>query len=191
MDIEGFVASGWERVRDAFERNFETAHELGAAVAVYRHGECVVDLWGGVADARSNAAWERDTVVPVFSTTKGAAATCAHMLVERGQLDLDAPVATYWPEFAAAGKEQVPVRWLLTHQVGLPYADTDLTFDDLRAGEPVVRALEQQAPIWEPGTHVGYHAVTFGHLVGELVRRITGKTLGTFFAEEVVQPLGL
>lgn len=103
MDIEGFVASGWERVRDAFERNFETAHELGAAVAVYRHGECVVDLWGGVADARSNAAWERDTVVPVFSTTKGAAATCAHMLVERGQLDLDAPVATYWPEFAAAG----------------------------------------------------------------------------------------
>ena len=189
--IEGRVAPGWEPVQDAFQRNFESANELGAAVAVYQGAECVVDLWGGTADGRTDAAWKRDTVVPVFSTTKGAAAVCAHMLVERGQLDLDAPVADYWSEFAAAGKANVPVRWLLTHQVGLPYTDKDLTFDDLRDVEPVIRALEEQAPIWEPGSQVAYHAVTYGHLVGELVRRITGKTLGTFFADEVVQPLGL
>ena len=191
MSIDGHVAPGWEPVRDAFQRNFDSANELGAAVAVYSGAECVVDLWGGIADTRSNTAWERDTAVPVFSTTKGAAAICAHMLVERGDLDLDAPVGNYWPEFAAAGKSHVPVRWLLTHQVGLPYVDKDLTFDDLRAVDPVVQALAQQTPIWEPGTSVAYHAVTFGHLVGEVVRRVTGRTLGTFFAEEVVRPLGL
>jgi CubicO group peptidase (beta-lactamase class C family) len=191
MSVEGHVAPGWEPVRDAFQRNFDGANELGAAVAVYQGAECVVDLWGGVADARSDAAWQRDTVVPVFSTTKGAAAVCAHMLVERGELDLDAPVADYWPDFAAAGKASVPVRWLLTHQVGLPYTDKDLTYDDLRAVEPVIRALEEQAPLWEPGSAVAYHAVTYGHLVGELVRRVTGRTLGTFFADEVARPLGL
>jgi CubicO group peptidase (beta-lactamase class C family) len=191
MNINGFVTPGWEPVQDAFQRNFESANELGAAVAVYCRGECVVDLWGGTADGRSGAGWERDTVVPVFSTTKGSAAICTHMLVERGQLDLDAPVAAYWPEFGAAGKAEVPVRWLLTHQVGLPYVDEDLTFDDLRAVAPVLRALEQQAPIWEPASTFAYHAVTYGHLVGELVHRITGKTLGMFFAEDVVQPLGL
>lgn len=191
MTGDGHVASGWEPVRDAFQRNFDDANELGAAVAVYKDGECVVDLWGGIADTRSNAQWRQDTVVPVFSTTKGAAAICAHMLVERGDLDLDAPAADYWPEFAAAGKEHVPVRWLLSHQVGLPYVDKDLTFDDLRAVDPVIRALEEQEPLWEPGSSVAYHAVTFGHLVGELVRGITGRTLGTFFAEEVVKPLGL
>ena len=191
MSIDGHVSPGWEPVREAFLCNFDSGNELGAGVAVYSGAECVVDLWGGVADTRSNAAWERDTAVPVFSTTKGAAAICAHMLVERGDLDLDVPVADYWPEFAAAGKSRVPVRWLLTHQVGLPYVDKDLTFEDLRAGEPVVRALEEQAPLWEPGSAVAYHAVTFGHLVGELVRRVTGRTLGTFFDEEVVGPLGL
>jgi CubicO group peptidase (beta-lactamase class C family) len=191
MSVQGHVSPGWERVADAFQRNFDSANELGAAVAVYQGAECVIDLWGGVADPHASAAWERDTVVPVFSTTKGAAAVCAHLLVERGELDLDTPVAHYWPEFAAAGKGKVPVRWLLTHQVGLPYTDKDLTFDDLRAVEPVIRALEELAPLWEPGSQVAYHAVTYGHLVGELVRRVTGQTLGSFFAEEIAQPLGL
>lgn len=189
--LDGRVATGWERVADAFKRNFDEANELGAAVAVYAGSECVVDLWGGVADARSDVPWQRDTVVPVFSSTKGATAICAHMLVERGLLDLDAPVAQYWPEFGQAGKERIPVRWLLTHQAGLPFVDADLGFEDLQAEAPVLRALEKQAPLWEPGTRFAYHAVTFGHLVGEVIRRVSGSRLADFFAEEVARPLGL
>jgi CubicO group peptidase (beta-lactamase class C family) len=189
--IDGDVAPGWEPVADAFRRNFTESNELGAGVGVYADGKPVVDLWGGVADKATGRPWERDTVVIVFSSTKGATALCAHMLVEQGSLDLDAPVVEYWPEFGQAGKEHIPVRWLLTHQAGLPTVDVDLTFDDLQAHEPVIRALEAQAPYWEPGTHISYHAVTYGHLVGEVVKRITGRSLGTFFAEEVAAPLGL
>lgn len=189
--IEGFVAPGWEGVEDAFRRGFTDGSELGAAVAVYRDGTPVVDLWGGVADSKSERPWQRDTVACVFSTTKGMTALCAHILVQRGQLDLDAPVAQYWPDFAGGGKQDLKVRWVLTHQAGLPYVDAELTFDELRAVQPVIRALEQQAPLWEPGTAYGYHAVTFGHLVGELVRRISGRTLGQFFDEEIARPLGL
>ena len=189
--VNGTVASGWEPVAEAFRRNFEDANELGAAVAVYVGAQCVVDLWGGIADARSQLPWESGTVVPVFSSTKGATAICAHLLVERGLLDIDAPVSTYWPEFAQAGKERLPVRWLLTHQAGLPYVDDDLGFEQLRAEEPVIRALELQTPIWEPGSSFAYHAVTFGHLVGELIRRVSGRPLAEFFAEEVARPLDL
>ena len=127
----------------------------------------------------------------VASTTKGATAICAHLLAQRGELDLDAPVVKYWPEFGAAGKEQIPVRWLLSHQAGLPVVDGPLTFEEACAWHPVIRALEAQKPLWQPGTEHVYHAVTFGFLVGELVRRITGKSLGTFFADEVAAPLGL
>ena len=127
----------------------------------------------------------------VASTTKGATAICAHLLVQRGELDLDAPVVKYWPEFGAAGKEQIPVRWLLSHQAGLPVVDGPLTFEDACAWHPVIRALEAQKPEWQPGTEHVYHALTFGFLVGEVVRRITGKSLGTFFADEVAAPLGL
>ena len=127
----------------------------------------------------------------VASTTKGATAICAHLLAQRGELDLDAPVVEYWPEFGAAGKEQIPVRWLLSHQAGLPVVDGPLTFEDACAWHPVIRALEAQKPEWQPGTEHVYHSMTFGFLVGELVRRITGKSLGTFFAEEVAAPLGL
>ena len=189
VTIGGDVNAGWEPVADAFRANFEANNELGAAVAVYAGGQPVVDLWGGVADTRTGRPWERDTIGLVFSTTKGATALCAHLLVERGELDLDAPVADYWPEFAQAGKESIPVRWLLTHQAGLPAVD--VTFEELCAHEPVLRKLEAQAPLWEPGTHLSYHALTYGHLVGEVIRRVSGRSLGVFFDEEVAQPLGL
>jgi CubicO group peptidase (beta-lactamase class C family) len=189
--VQGDVSPGWERVHDAFVANFADGNELGAAVAVYAEGVCVVDLWAGVADARTQRPWERDTVVPVFSTTKGATALCAHVLVQKGLLDLDAPVATYWPEFAAGGKAAVTVRQVMSHQAGLPYVDEDLTLDDLVAQTPIIEALARQAPLWEPGTAFAYHAVTYGHLVGEVVRRVSGDHLGDFFRSEVADVLGL
>ena len=190
-EVQGTTTSGWEAVAEAFAGNFERHGELGAACCVYVDGEPVVDLWGGTADRRTGQPWNEDTVAVVFSTTKGATAICAHMLVERGELDLDAPVAEYWPEFAAAGKDEVRVRWLLSHQAGLPIVDESLTLDEACAWEPMIRALERQAPLWEPGTEQSYHAVTYGFLVGEVVRRITGRTLGRFFADEIAAPLGL
>lgn len=190
-EIQGGTAEGWGRVADAFRDNFEHHRELGAACTVYAGGRVVADLWGGIADSRSGRPWKQDTVAVVWSTSKGAAAICAHMLIERGELDPDAPVARYWPEFAAAGKEDLKVRWLLSHQAGLPVVDTRLTFDDVCAWEPVIRALEAQKPLWTPGTQHMYHAKTYGFLVGEVVRRVTGKTLGDFFATEVASPLGL
>ena len=188
---QGFAASGWEAVAAAFADNFELHGELGAACCVYLDGRPVVDLWGGTADRRSGRPWDEDTVAVVFSTTKGATAICAHMLAERGELDLDAPVARYWPEFAAEGKGDLRVRWLLSHQAGLPVVDTPLSLEDACAWEPVIRALERQRPVWQPGTQQSYHAVTYGFLVGEVVRRATGRTLGRFFADEVATPLGL
>lgn len=190
-DINGGVENGWEQVADAFRANFKEGKDLGAACCVYVDGRSVVDLWGGLADRESNRPWERDTVVAVASTTKGATAMCAHLLVERGELDLDAPVIRYWPEFGAAGKEAIPVKWLLSHQAGLPVVDAPLTFEELCAWDPVIRALEVQRPLWTPGTEHIYHAMTYGFLVGEVVKRITGKSLGTFFAEEIAAPLGL
>jgi CubicO group peptidase (beta-lactamase class C family) len=190
-DIGGFAEEGWGRVADAFRLNFEEGRELGAACCVYAGGRPVVDLWGGIADARSARPWEEDTVAFVFSTTKGATAICAHMLVERALLDLDAPVADYWPEFSAEGKDQILVRWLLSHQAGLPTIDTELTLEEACAWEPVIRALEAQRPQWTPGRQHMYHAKTMGFLVGEIIRRLTGKTVGSFFAEDVAGPLAL
>jgi CubicO group peptidase (beta-lactamase class C family) len=190
--VQGHVEEGWAKVADAFRANFEgNPAEVGAACCVYVNGRPVVDLWGGLADRDANRPWTEDTIALVASTTKGATAICAHLLAQRGELDLDAPVAEYWPEFGANGKEQIPVRLLLSHQVGLPGIDTPLTFEDACAWQPVIRALESQRPLWQPGTEHLYHANTFGFLVGEVVRRITGKSLGTFFAQEVAAPLGL
>lgn len=191
MTVQGTVEPGWEPVADVLERSLDDGSDVGASVAIYREGRPVVDVWGGVADRDTDRAWSEGTVAAVFSATKGATAICAHMLAERGALDLDAPVARYWPEFAAADKGSITTRDLLTHRAGLPVLDTDLTFQDLRAVTPVLRAIEAQPPHWEPGTQFAYHAVTFGHLVGEVVRRITGATLGTFFRRTVVEPLGL
>lgn len=186
------VEDGWGSVADVFRANFKgNPGEVGAACCVYWDGRPVVDLWGGLANREANHPWSKDTVALVASTTKGATALCAHLLAQRGQLDLDAPVVKYWPEFGAAGKEQIPVRWLLSHQAGLPVVDGPLTFEDACAWHPVIRALEAQKPEWKPGTEHVYHSMTFGFLVGELVRRISGKSLGTFFADEVAAPLGL
>lgn len=191
MDIHGECDEGFGAVRDAFTANFERNGDVGAAFALYHRGRKVVDLWGGVADPDTGRPWEHDTLQLVFSTTKGATAVCAHLLAERGQLDLDAPVTTYWPEFGAAGKGDIPVRWLLSHRAGLPVVDGTPTRDDLLGWGPIVQRLADQAPLWEPGTAHGYHALTYGWLVGEVVRRVSGRSVGRFFTEEVAGPLGL
>jgi CubicO group peptidase (beta-lactamase class C family) len=190
-EIGGETAPGFEGVREAFAANLAGDQEVGAAVGVYLHGEKVVDLWGGIADRESGRPWERDTLQVVYSTTKGVTAACAHLLSQRGELDLDAPVADYWPEFAAQGKDRVPVRWLLTHQAGLPVIDHPVTPAQAIAWEPMVTALAAQRPSWEPGTEHGYHGLTYGWLVGEVVRRVSGRSIGTFLREEIAAPLDL
>jgi CubicO group peptidase (beta-lactamase class C family) len=189
--VGGDTTSGWERAADTFKANFSEHGELGAACAVYADGKKVVDVWGGVADSRTGRPWVEDTVALVFSTTKGATAICAHMLAERGQLDLDAPVVTYWPEYGTNGKELTLVRWFLSHQAGVPAVDAELSLEEMCAWEPVIQALEAQQPFWVPGEQHLYHALTYGFLVGEVVRRVSGRSLGTFFGEEVAQPLRL
>ncbi|SHF63047.1 serine hydrolase domain-containing protein [Streptoalloteichus hindustanus] len=190
-EIQGEIARGFEPVRDAFAENFAREQEIGAAVTVYQHGRPVVDLWAGQADADTGRAWTSDTLQFVFSATKGVTAICALVLAQRGALDLDAPVADYWPEFAAEGKGRIPVRWLLTHQAGLPVLDERVPLAEALRWDPVVEALAAQRPVWEPGTAHGYHALTYGWLVGEVVRRITGRSLGSFLREEIAAPLDL
>ncbi|WP_084772904.1 serine hydrolase domain-containing protein [Nonomuraea candida] len=193
--VGGETAPGFEGVREAFAANLASGEEIGAAVSVYLRGRKVVDLWGGIADPETGRPWRRDTLQVVYSTTKGVTAACALLLAQRGELDLDAPVARYWPEFAANGKERIPVRWLLTHQAGLPTLDRTVTPAEAIAWDPVVDALAAQRPFWEPGAGHGYHALTYGWLVGEVVRRVTGRSIGTFLAEEIAEeiagPLGL
>lgn len=189
--IHGWVAPGYEAVREAFEGNFAERGEVGAAYAAHHHGRPVVDLWGGVADQADGRPWQEDTTVLVFSTTKGVTAMCANRLAQEGRLDVEAPVAEYWPEFARAGKEEVTVAQLLSHQAGLPWVDGTMSFDDVAAWDPVAEALARQAPAWAPGTAHGYHATTYGWLVGEVVRRVTGRSLGTYLREELAAPLGI
>ncbi|MCK1796823.1 beta-lactamase family protein [Streptomyces sp. XM4193] len=184
VDVQGSVADGFEPVREAFTRNFTERGEVGAAVTVYRDGRPVVDLWGGEG-------WHRDTVQVIRSATKGPAAAVLHLLQQRGKLDLDAPVGTYWPEFKPHGKERVLVRHLLTHRAGLPVLDTPLSPARAADGESGPAALAAQRPQWEPGTAHGYHALTYGWLLDELVRRITGLSLGRWLAQEISAPLGL
>ncbi|MZE79579.1 serine hydrolase domain-containing protein [Streptomyces xinghaiensis] len=191
VDVHGTVADGFEPVRDAFARNFEERGERGAAVAVHRDGLKVVDLWAGTADPYGTEPWTADTAQIVRSVTKGVAAAVPLLLQQRGQLDLDAPLGTYWPEFKAAGKERVLVRHLLNHRAGVPVLDTPLTpaqaLDDVSGPE----ALAAQAPAWEPGTAHGYHAMTYSWLLAELVRRVGGRPIGRWIAEEIAAPLGL
>ena len=191
VEVGGFVAPGFEPVRDAFARNFAEHGELGAAFAAVRDGEPVVDLWGGVADRASGRPWTADTIVTIFSGTKGFVAACMLLLIERGQLELDAPVARYWPEFAQAGKAHVRVRDVVAHTVRLPYVATPVTWqeamDDVRMAE--LLAAQPQNP--DPRAAYSYHALTFGWLCGELVRRVDGRSIGRFLAEEVTGPLDL
>lgn len=187
--IQGTCDPRFSAVHEAFADNFAQRGDVGAAVCVYVDGKPVVDLWGGYADAARTRLWDHDTIASVASTTKGMVALCAHMLVERGLLDLDAPVARYWPEFAQAGKAHIPVRWLLTHQAGLPAVRRDMPLSSLFDWPSYPAALAETAPWWEPGTRHGYHALTFGYLVGELIRRVSGTSVGRFFRAAVAEPL--
>ncbi|MBT2408252.1 MULTISPECIES: serine hydrolase domain-containing protein [unclassified Streptomyces] len=207
MNIQGEVAEGYEAVREAFVRNFEVLGDRGAAVAVYRDGRRVVDLWAGTKDADAGAAdagaaadadaadgadpWVAGTAQVVRSATKGVAAAVPLLLSQRGLLDLDAPVAAYWPEFKAGGKERTLVRDLLAHRAGVPALDRSLTAAEAADGTSGARAVAEQAAYWEPGTAHGYHAQTFSWLLSELVLRVTGASLGKWLAQEVTGPLGL
>ncbi|MER5767516.1 serine hydrolase domain-containing protein [Streptomyces sp. NPDC001985] len=191
MDVRGTVAEGFEAVRDAFVRNFEERGERGAAVAVYRDGAKVADLWAGTRDVDGAEPWAVDTAQVVRSVTKGVAAAVVLLLHQRGQIDLDAPVGTYWPEFKAAGKERVLVRQVLAHRAGLPVLDRPLTPAEAIDTVSGPAAIAAQRPAWEPGTDHGYHAQTYSWLLSELVRRVTGRTIGRWVAEEIARPLGL
>lgn len=188
-DVKGFCEPRFDAVRAALAALLGK-DDVGASVAVYLDGEPVVDIWGGYADVDRSVSWERDTLTGVNSTTKNMTALCALILADRGQLDLSAPVAAYWPEFAAAGKESVLVRHVLSHTAGLPDLYGLTAVEELYDWESVTAGLATQPPKWEPGTTAGYHALTFGFLAGEIVRRITGHNLGEFFAQEVAEQLG-
>ena len=187
--VHGTIEPGFERVYEVFERSFDNG-EVGAAVCAYVDGRKVVDMWGGWADPDRTREWQRDTIVNTYSATKGMTATCAHRLVDRGLLDVDEPVATYWPEFAQAGKDHVSVRMLLSHQSGLVIPTVPVPPDKRWDWDTLATALAQTAPAWEPGTRSEYHGGTFGYLVGEVVRRIDGRSLAPFFREEIGGPLG-
>jgi CubicO group peptidase (beta-lactamase class C family) len=191
VDVRGDVEEGFGAVADAFARNFTDHSDVGAACCVYRDGAPVVDIWGGLADRDTRREWARDTIVITFSSTKGATAVCANRLIQEGRLDPEAPVAQYWPEFAANGKAEITVGMVLSHRAGLAAVDGDFTVDDIVAWDPIVEALAGQAPMWEPDSAHGYHSRTYGWLVGEIIRRITGLSPGAYFAKEVAEPLGL
>ncbi|MEZ4402381.1 MAG: serine hydrolase domain-containing protein [Kofleriaceae bacterium] len=189
--VHGTVAAGWEPVSATFAASLARGEEWGGSVSVWHRGRVVVDLWGGVADRATRAPWQADTITTVFSATKGLVALCFLMLADRGQLDYDAPVARWWPAFAAAGKADVTVRTLLNHRSGLVALDRPITLDDLaQRPDHVAALLAAQAPRWAPGTDQGYHAVTYGLYAGELFRRVAGESLGRFLAREVAAPLG-
>ena len=189
--VRGHCDPRFEPVGRAFVANFERGEECGAAACVEVDGECVLDLWGGYSDAARTAQWRADTLVNMMSVSKGPTATCVHMLMDRGELDIDAPVAAYWPQFAAAGKAALPVRYLLDHRAGLPIVTAPLRAGDLYDWTKITSALAEQEPMWPPGTQAGYHILTQGFLLGELVRRVSGESLGEFFRAHVAKPLGL
>jgi CubicO group peptidase (beta-lactamase class C family) len=191
--IVGHVAPGFEGVRDAFVTNFHRAgedREHGGALAVYLHGECVVDLWGGYADAARRRPWSRDTLINVWSATKGIVAAAVATLVDQGRLSYDDPVSKHWPEFAAAGKARVTVAQVMSHQCGLNGFRAATSQGDLYDWDRIVARLAAQEPFWPPGTAASYHAVTYGYLAGEIVRRVSGQTVGAFVRDAVATPLG-
>ena len=189
-DIHGICDPRFEPVREAFLATFAAGDEVGAAVAVTVNGEFAVDLWGGHTDATRTDPWRENTIVNVFSCTKAMNALCAHILVDRGRLDVNQPIAHYWPEFAANGKEGILVRHALSHQAGLPEFEGESTLAPTIDWQWTVDNLANATPAWPAGSQLAYHGFTFGTLVGEIVRRISGKSLGTFFREEVAGPLG-
>jgi CubicO group peptidase (beta-lactamase class C family) len=176
-------------VREAFAENFAQREEIGASVAVVAGGQPVVNLWGGWADAARTRPWQEDTLTNVWSTTKAMTSLCAHILMDRGELDPDAPVARYWPEFAVGGKADIPVRWIMGHRSGLAGLAVPVSVEDYYDWDKITGLLALQKPLWEPGTATGYHAITFGFLVGEVIRRISGQSPGRFFGSEIGGPL--
>ncbi len=187
---EGFTRDRFAAARTAFEDNFASGADVGASFCATLEGETVVDLWGGWADEAKTRPWEADTIVNVYSTTKTMAALTALLIADRGELDFDAPVAKYWPQFAANGKAGIKVSHLMSHSAGLSGWKEPITKQDLYDWDKVTSLLAAQAPLWPPGTQSGYHAITQGYLVGEVIRRITGKSLGTVFRQEIAEPLG-
>ena len=191
VELHGDCHPRFAALREAFAENFTERGEVGASLCVVERGETVVDLWGGSADAEGSRPWQRDTIANVYSTTKGVAAVAAAMLADRNALDVERPVAHYWPEFAQSGKEQITVHQLLTHEAGLVGVDEELPDGAALDWDHMVAALERQAPMWTPGEGLGYHAITYGWLVGEVVRRIDGRTCGEFVRDEISAPLGI
>jgi CubicO group peptidase (beta-lactamase class C family) len=189
--VDGTVAPGFEGVRAAFEENFRRHGEVGASLGVYVDGEQKVDLWGGVADVANGRPWQRDTISIMYSATKGVVAVLAWLLAQRGDLDFDAPVGAYWPEFGGGGKAALPVRYIFTHQAGLPYLDERPMREEVLDGSRIVEILEKQEPVWEPGTTHGYHAVTYGWLASALIARVTGRSFRQVLADEITGVLGL
>lgn len=191
--IRGEAARGFERVRECFAANFERddeRRELGAAFTAYVGGRCVLDLWGGSRNARGTKPWNADTLVNVYSTSKGIAALAVALLVDRSRIRYEDPVASVWPEFAQAGKESVTVGQVLSHRGGLPAFEEPTSSDDLYDWDARCAALARQPPRWPPGTASGYHPITFGYLAGEIVRRMSGISIGRFVAREIAAPLG-
>ena len=189
--IDGTCDERFTRVADAFRQNFIAGREVGASLTVIHAGETVVDLWAGYANAAHTRTWERDTLVNVFSTTKLVTAVCILLLADRGRIDLDAPLAKYWPEFTSHGKHKILVRQVLSHTAGLPRFTPRISFDDLYDWDKITQLLEAEEPWWEPGTKLGYHTLTYGYLLGEVVHRVTGKTLGQFLHNEITVPFGI
>ena len=189
-EIHGTCDERFESVRDALARNLDSGEELGASFVLDLDGDILIDMWGGFRDQDRTVPWTQDTITNVWSTTKTITSLAALMLVDRGELDVDAPVARYWPEFAANGKQDVLVRHVMSYASGVSGLDQPAVVEDLYDWEGSTSRFAAQAPWWEPGTASGYHALNYGHLVGEIVRRISGKTLKRFVAEEIAGPLG-
>jgi CubicO group peptidase (beta-lactamase class C family) len=190
MEVHGFCDERFAGVREEFEKNFSERGDVGSSFAVTIEGEYVIDLWGGHRNAEKTLPWEEDTIVNVYSTSKTMTFISILMLADRGELDLYAPVANYWPEFAENGKAGITITNLLSHSAGLPAFSRPFSAEELYDWDLAVSDLANQAPLWEPGTQSGYHGVTQGFLLGEVVRRVTGQTYGTWFRENVAEPIG-
>lgn len=190
--VKGYLAPGFEVLEGVFADNFRLQGDVGAACCVYHRGQVVVDIWAGLADRQQNHPWQQDTLQLVFSATKGAVAVCMLALVEQGLLDLEAPIARYWPEFAANGKDSIPVKWLLSHQAGIPKIDdNNLSLEQVYGWDKVVATIAAQQPLWQPGSQHGYHIRSWGWVCGEIIHRITGLTTGQFLQQTIAQPLRL